>query len=118
MVALCVITSVGVQQRVAIARGIAKRPEVLLCDEPTGALDSKTGIRLIEALLALDSQLGTTARKLRRKVIHSALETYKRQSLLRLRRTLGDFGQTWMRLPWMSTKRVNGPITTKPAAVQ
>jgi putative ABC transport system ATP-binding protein len=50
----------GEQQRVAIARAIAKRPEVLLCDEPTGALDSKTGIRVIEALLRVNSQLGTT----------------------------------------------------------
>ena len=50
----------GEQQRVAIARAIAKRPEVLLCDEPTGALDSKTGILVIEALLAINVQLGTT----------------------------------------------------------
>jgi putative ABC transport system ATP-binding protein len=50
----------GEQQRVAIARAIAKRPEVLLCDEPTGALDSKTGIRVIDALLAINAQLGTT----------------------------------------------------------
>jgi putative ABC transport system ATP-binding protein len=50
----------GEQQRVAIARAIAKRPEVLLCDEPTGALDSKTGILVIEALLSINSQLGTT----------------------------------------------------------
>src|SRR5438477_2106832 len=50
----------GEQQRVAIARAIAKRPEVLLCDEPTGALDSKTGIRVIEALLGINAQLGTT----------------------------------------------------------
>jgi putative ABC transport system ATP-binding protein len=50
----------GEQQRVAIARAIAKRPEVLLCDEPTGALDSKTGIRVIEALLGVNSRLGTT----------------------------------------------------------
>ena len=50
----------GEQQRVAIARAIAKRPEVLLCDEPTGALDSKTGIRVIEALLSINSRLGTT----------------------------------------------------------
>lgn len=50
----------GEQQRVAIARAIAKRPEVLLCDEPTGALDSKTGVRVIEALLTINAQLGTT----------------------------------------------------------
>ena len=50
----------GEQQRVAIARAIAKRPDVLLCDEPTGALDSMTGIRVIEALLSVNSQLGTT----------------------------------------------------------
>ncbi|WP_262266431.1 ABC transporter ATP-binding protein [Microvirga yunnanensis] len=50
----------GEQQRVAIARAIAKRPEVLLCDEPTGALDSRTGIRVIEALLGINAQLGTT----------------------------------------------------------
>src|SRR5215204_6864134 len=50
----------GEQQRVAIARAIAKRPEVLLCDEPTGALDSKTGVRVIEALLSINAQLGTT----------------------------------------------------------
>lgn len=50
----------GEQQRVAIARAIAKRPEVLLCDEPTGALDSKTGIRVIDALMNINVQLGTT----------------------------------------------------------
>jgi putative ABC transport system ATP-binding protein len=50
----------GEQQRVAIARAIAKRPAVLLCDEPTGALDSKTGIRVLEAIAEVNKELGTT----------------------------------------------------------
>jgi putative ABC transport system ATP-binding protein len=50
----------GEQQRIAIARAIAKRPDVLLCDEPTGALDIKTGQLVLEALLHVNRELKTT----------------------------------------------------------
>ncbi len=51
----------GEQQRVAIARAIVKRPQLLLCDEPTGALDYVTGKLVLEVIARINQELGTTA---------------------------------------------------------
>lgn len=50
----------GEQQRVAVARAIAKRPELLFCDEPTGSLDSESGVRVLEAIASVSREVGAT----------------------------------------------------------
>lgn len=50
----------GEQQRISIARALAKNPQILLCDEPTGALDSQTGVMVLKLLLKMAKEYGKT----------------------------------------------------------
>jgi putative ABC transport system ATP-binding protein len=63
----------GEQQRIAIARAIAKRPDVLLCDEPTGALDVETGKIVLRALMQINRELSTTTAVITHNVAIGAL---------------------------------------------
>lgn len=81
----------GEQQRVAIARAIAKRPELLLCDEPTGALDSATGVTVLEALVEVNRDLGAATvlithnaaiRQIAHRVIHMADGQIAREEII------------------------------------
>jgi putative ABC transport system ATP-binding protein len=70
----------GEQQRVAFARAIAKRPQVLLCDEPTGALDYETGKLVLEVIAKINLELGTTAMV----ITHNAASSGMADRVLRL----------------------------------
>jgi putative ABC transport system ATP-binding protein len=50
----------GQQQRVAVARAIAKRPDLLFCDEPTGSLDSASGVQVVEAIVNVATEIKAT----------------------------------------------------------
>jgi putative ABC transport system ATP-binding protein len=76
----------GEQQRVAIARAVAKRPAVLMCDEPTGALDSKTGIRVLEVIEQVNREVGTTTVV----ITHNAVIARMADRVVRLRDGLID----------------------------
>jgi putative ABC transport system ATP-binding protein len=71
----------GEQQRVAIARAIAKRPAVLLCDEPTGALDSETGVVVLEAIERVNRELGTATAI----ITHNSAQAEMAQRVVHLR---------------------------------
>ncbi|MGZ3274310.1 MAG: ABC transporter ATP-binding protein [Caulobacteraceae bacterium] len=71
----------GEQQRVAVARAIAKRPEILFCDEPTGSLDSASGVKVLEAISQVSADVGATTMI----VTHNAVVADMAHRVLRFR---------------------------------
>jgi putative ABC transport system ATP-binding protein len=71
----------GEQQRVAVARAIAKRPEILFCDEPTGSLDSASGVKVLEAITQVSAEVGATTMI----VTHNAVVAELAHRVLRFR---------------------------------
>jgi putative ABC transport system ATP-binding protein len=63
----------GQQQRVAVARAVAKRPELLLCDEPTGSLDSASGVQVLDAIVKVTADIGATTIIVTHNAVVSAL---------------------------------------------
>ena len=71
----------GEQQRVSIARAVAKQPTMLLCDEPTGALDSKTGVLILNLLQDMSNNKGTTVVI----VTHNAILAHAADKVIRIK---------------------------------
>jgi putative ABC transport system ATP-binding protein len=71
----------GEQQRVSIARAVAKQPTMLLCDEPTGALDSKTGVLILNLLQEMSNNKGTTVVI----VTHNAILAHAANKVIRIK---------------------------------
>lgn len=71
----------GEQQRVSIARAVAKNPEILLCDEPTGALDFETGIKILSLLRKVNREMGKTVIV----ITHNADIAYMADRIIKMR---------------------------------
>ena len=71
----------GEQQRVSIARAVAKQPTMLLCDEPTGALDSKTGVLILNLLQDMSNNKGTPVAI----VTHNAILAHAADKVIRIK---------------------------------